>query len=87
MFRGIEFVADRVSKATFDPTLKLHAKIKKHAFARGLICYPGGGTADGTNGDHVLLAPPFIITEAQVGELVEKLGDAVDAALSDVGAA
>ncbi len=85
LFRGIELVADRATKATFDPSLKLHAKIKKHAFEGGLICYPGGGTADGTNGDHILLAPPFTITEDQVDELVRKLGDAVDAALDEAG--
>ncbi|MEX2311919.1 MAG: aspartate aminotransferase family protein, partial [Rhodospirillales bacterium] len=60
LFQGIELVADRATKATFDPELKLHARIKKHAFEAGLICYPGGGTADGRRGDHVLIAPPFI---------------------------
>ena len=83
LFRGIEFVADRVSKAPLDPEFKLHARIKAHAMDRGLICYPGGGTADGVRGDHVLLAPPFIIEEAQIRELVDILGDSIDAALAD----
>ena len=39
----------------------------------GLICYPGSGTIDGRLGDHVLLAPPFIISEDEIGELVDKL--------------
>ncbi|MEZ5823870.1 MAG: aspartate aminotransferase family protein [Geminicoccaceae bacterium] len=86
LFRGIELVADRQSKATFDPSLALHARIKKAAMEEGLICYPMGGTVDGRNGDHVLLAPPFIIDDAQIGELVEKLGRAVDAGLSGVRA-
>src|SRR5262249_31707131 len=60
LFWGIEMVADRASKATFDPAHKLHARIKRAALARGLACYPGGGTVDGINGDHVLLAPPYI---------------------------
>jgi len=85
LFRGIELVVDRSTKEPFDPALKLHAKIKSEAMARGLICYPGGGTVDGTRGDHVLLAPPFIISENEVDELVDKLGGAVDAALAGAG--
>ena len=83
LLRGIELVADRVSKEPLDPKLKLHARIKSHAMDRGLICYPDGGTADGVRGDHVMLAPPFIINEAQIRELVEILGDAIDAALAE----
>jgi len=85
LFLGIELVADRATKAPFDPALKLHARIKSEAMARGLICYPGGGTVDGTRGDHVLLAPPFIISEDEVDELVDKLGGAIDAALAGAG--
>jgi len=84
LFRGIELVAERASKEPFDPGLKVHALIKKHAMKRGLICYPGGGTIDGVRGDHVLLAPPFIIEEPQVRELVDILGDAIEAALEEV---
>ncbi len=49
------------------------------AMARGLLVYPMGGTIDGVRGDHVLLAPPFIVTEGDVDAIVERLGDAVDA--------
>ena len=45
------------------------------------MVYPMGGTIDGVRGDHVLLAPPFIVDEAQLDTIVERLGDAVDAAL------
>ncbi len=83
LFRGIELVADRAAKDPFDPRLNLHARIKAQAMNRGLICYPGGGTADGVRGDHVLLAPPFIIEEAQIRDLVEILGDAIDAAFAE----
>jgi adenosylmethionine-8-amino-7-oxononanoate aminotransferase len=85
LFRGVELVADRGSKAPFAPQLKLHALIKREAMARGLIVYPMGGTIDGVSGDHVLLAPPFIVNGEQVDVIVERLGDAVDAAVASVG--
>ena len=86
LFLGLELVRDRASKEPFDPALKLNAWIKKQAMAHGLVCYPGGGTVDGRKGDHVLLAPPFIIDESHVGEIVDKLSAALDAALADVQA-
>ena len=82
LFQAVELVEDRSTKAPFDPALKLHAKVKKAAMARGLMVYPMGGTIDGTRGDHVLLAPPFIVTEDQVGEIVDRLGSAIDDALA-----
>ena len=84
LFQAIELVADRASKATFDPKHKLHARIKQAAMARGLMVYPMGGTIDGVNGDHVLLAPPFIATEADIDIIVERLGEAVDAAIASL---
>lgn len=83
-FWGVEIVADRASKTPFDPALKLNARIKEAAMERGLMIYPMGGTVDGTAGDHVLLAPPFIVDAATVDTIVERLGDAVDAALGAV---
>ena len=83
LFRGVELVADRDTKEPFDPAFRLHARIKRQAMERGLICYPGGGTADGVRGDHVLLAPPFIVEEPHIAEIVDKLGDAVDAAVGE----
>jgi adenosylmethionine-8-amino-7-oxononanoate aminotransferase len=87
LFRGIELVADRNTKAPFDPGRKLHAAIKKAAMAEGLMCYPMGGTVDGEAGDHILLAPPYIIDEAQIIEIVERLGRAFDKALPQSAAA
>ena len=84
LFRGVELVADRETKATFDPTLRVHARLKKATFEAGLICYPMGGTIDGVQGDHVLLAPPFIISDDEIDELVTKLGSAVEKVLADV---
>lgn len=83
LFQAIELVADRASKEPFDPKLKLHAKIKAAAMARGLLIYPMGGTIDGARGDHVLIAPPFIVDAPLIGQIVETLGAAVDAALAD----
>ena len=82
LFRAIELVEDRDGKRPFDPALKLHARIKQEAMARGLIVYPMGGAIDGVRGDHVLLAPPFIVNPSQIETIVERLGDAVDAALA-----
>jgi len=82
LFMGVELVEDRSTKAPFDPKLKLNAKIKREAMARGLAVYPGGGTIDGVRGDHVLIAPPFIIDAATIDAVVERLGDAIDAAVA-----
>jgi adenosylmethionine-8-amino-7-oxononanoate aminotransferase len=84
LFRGVELVADRGSKQPFAPELKLNAAVKREAMARGLMVYPMGGTIDGVRGDHVLLAPPFIVTREQVDAIVERLGDAVDAAVAAI---
>jgi len=81
LFQALEFVADRETKAPFDPALGVNAKVKKAAFEAGLICYPMGGTVDGRSGDHVLVAPPFIIEDDQITELVDKLEVAVTAAV------
>jgi adenosylmethionine-8-amino-7-oxononanoate aminotransferase len=82
LFQAVELVEDRSSKTPFDPARKLHARVKKAAMARGLMVYPMGGTIDGQRGDHVLLAPPFIVTADQIGEIVDRLGSAIDDALA-----
>ena len=84
LFRGIELVADRASKTPFAPELKVHARFKKQAMAEGLMCYPMGGTLDGQRGDHILLAPPFIIDDGHVEEIVEKLSLTLDAVLTSL---
>jgi adenosylmethionine-8-amino-7-oxononanoate aminotransferase len=80
LFQGVEIVADRGTKEPFNPQRKLNARIKSEAMARGLMVYPMGGTADGARGDHVLLAPPFIVDGDAIDQIVERLGDAIDAA-------
>jgi adenosylmethionine-8-amino-7-oxononanoate aminotransferase len=84
LFWGLEFVADRASKAPFDPARKVHARLKREAMARGLMVYPMGGTLDGKRGDHVLLAPPFIVEEEHLATIAERLRSAVDAAVAAV---
>lgn len=85
LFRGIELVTDRASKTPFEPGLKVHARIKREAMARGLMVYPMGGTIDGVQGDHVLLAPPFIVDTHQIDMIVERVGDAIEAAIDGLG--
>ena len=82
LFRGIELVQERESKKPFDPACGIHRKIKALAFESGLICYPMGGTIDGARGDHILLAPPFIIEDSQIDELVTTLSGAIRGAVS-----
>lgn len=81
LFLGLELVADRETKAPFDASRKVASRIKTAAFEAGLICYPMSGTIDGQSGDHVLLAPPFIISDEQIDELVHKLSGAIDKAV------
>ncbi len=78
LFIGIEIVKNIETKKPFDPNLKVAASIKNAAFEAGLICYPMSGTRDGKWGDHILLAPPFIINENQIIELVNKLSIAIE---------
>ena len=84
LLQGVELVADRGTKEPFDPKLKMHARVKREAMTRGLMVYPMGGTADGTRGDHVLIAPPFIIDDGTIDTIVERLGEAIDAATSQI---
>lgn len=79
---GIELVDDRASKRPFDPALRLHARVKTEGMARGLMTYPMGGTIDGRLGDHILLAPPFIVSDDDLGIIVDRLAAALDAAIA-----
>ncbi|MVA98571.1 aspartate aminotransferase family protein [Nitratireductor sp. CAU 1489] len=85
LFLGLEIVEDRATKAPFDPALKLHARIKQAAMARGLLVYPAGGTIDGARGDHVLVAPPFIVEDQDLDRIADRLGTAIDEAVADRG--
>jgi adenosylmethionine-8-amino-7-oxononanoate aminotransferase len=78
---AMELVADRETKAPFDPALALHERAKVDAFARGLLIYPGGGTIDGRSGDHILLAPPYNVVDNELETIVDLLAETVDAVL------
>lgn len=84
LFCGVELVADRASKEPFDPKLNMNIRVKREALARGLMVYPMGGTADGKRGDHILLAPPFIVDAAAVDTIVDRLGEAIDSATNSI---
>jgi adenosylmethionine-8-amino-7-oxononanoate aminotransferase len=84
LFQAVELVRDRTKLEPFDPKHKLHARIKQQAMTRGLMVYPTGGTIDGARGDHVLLAPPFITNAETIDIIVDRLGDAIDAAIRTV---
>jgi adenosylmethionine-8-amino-7-oxononanoate aminotransferase len=82
LFRGLELVADLATREPFDPALRLHARVKSEAMRAGLCIYPMGGTIDGVRGDHVLLAPPYIIRESEIDEVVARLARAIDVAVA-----
>jgi adenosylmethionine-8-amino-7-oxononanoate aminotransferase len=81
LFLGIELVQDRMTKEPFDPALAMNARIKTAAMEEGLMCYPMGGTIDGKRGDHIIIAPPYIIEDKHIDEIVDKLGAAMDRVL------
>ena len=84
LFRALEFVADRASKRPFDPALRVHARLKAAALAEGLAVYPMGGTIDGTAGDHVVIAPPYIARAEDIDTIVLRLDRAVSATVTDL---
>ncbi|MEX0347896.1 MAG: aspartate aminotransferase family protein [Paracoccaceae bacterium] len=77
LFRGVELVQDRANKTPFDPARGLAGKLKAAAMAEGLISYPMPGTRDGRQGDHVLLAPPFVMSESDAGLIADRLSVAI----------
>jgi len=87
LFIGLELVADRDSKEPFDPKAKLWQRVRRAGFDEGIVCYPTGGCIDGVRGDHVVLAPPFILADAQVDEIVDKLSRSLERAISGAKAA
>jgi adenosylmethionine-8-amino-7-oxononanoate aminotransferase len=84
LFLGLELVAERDTKRPFAASQNLALEIKRAAMAHGLLCYPSKGSADGVQGDHVLLAPPFIATDADLEEIVARLVPALERAFKTV---
>ncbi len=86
LMRALELVEDRADKRPFPAAARLWSRVKAAAMAEGLICYPSGGTADGINGDHVLIAPPYTISAGELDELVRRLDRALSRSLAEIGA-
>ena len=84
LFIGVELVQDRASKAPFDPSHKLNAKVKAQAMNNGLMIYPMGGTIDGRLGDHILLAPPFIASQSDFEQIVDILATSVQQSIEAI---
>lgn len=74
---GIEFVKDQLTKEPFDPAQQVSGLITKSCLDRGIVPYPGTGSADGVRGDHILLAPPLNITKEEIDELFDAFEGAV----------
>ncbi|KAH6877241.1 pyridoxal phosphate-dependent transferase [Thelonectria olida] len=85
LFWGVEFVKDKASKSPFDPKLSFGLRVQQRAFEKGVALYPGAATIDGVRGDHLLLAPPFTVTEEQLGRICRVLREAVEEIESEVG--
>jgi adenosylmethionine-8-amino-7-oxononanoate aminotransferase len=79
LMAGVEFVRNKHTKEAFPVEYQFGKRVFEEAFARGLVVFAGSGTVDGVAGDHILLAPPFIITETQVDDLVRILDEAITA--------
>lgn len=73
MLWGVEFVADRNTKEPFSPGIHFNRRVGDLAFDRGVIFYPGSGSVDGVRGDHLLIAPPFVISKEEIDEMVSVL--------------
>lgn len=86
-FRALEFVQDRDAKMPFTPMVQFSERLKRKALDLGLAIYPNGGTIDGIRGDHVIIAPPFNVTVAEIEKIADLLADAVNATLADMSQA
>lgn len=82
LFMSLEFVSDRKTKEPLDPEKQFASRLKAVALEEGLVCYPMGGLVSGLAGDHVMLAPPFVINESHIAEIVEKLESAIGRTLT-----
>jgi adenosylmethionine-8-amino-7-oxononanoate aminotransferase len=80
----VELVADRATRRPFPRAAHLIEAVMAHSRANGLLLYHGTGNADGTNGDTILLGPPFVITDAELDKIAEILGEAVERATAEV---
>jgi hypothetical protein len=83
LFQALELVEDRDTRQPFARALRIAERIRTAALRNGLVCYPSSGTADGERGDHVLLAPPHIVDDRHIDEIVDKLDTALGQVLEE----
>ena len=83
-FQAVELVKDPETREPFPADLQVHLRVRQAALARGLICYPVNGNVDGKCGDHVILAPPYNVTRAELEDIAGRLGEAVRAVIVEV---
>ena len=82
---GLELVADRDTRRSFPRSARLIEKVMAHARTDGLLLYHGTGNEDGTNGDTILLGPPFVVTDTEMATIADVVGRAVERAAAEVG--
>lgn len=87
LFWALEFVADKDERAPFPAHCRISDRLRHHALEAGLAIYPSSGTVDGRVGDHVIIAPPFIVTAADVEEIIERLQVGVEKTFHEVDTA
>jgi adenosylmethionine-8-amino-7-oxononanoate aminotransferase len=78
---GVELVADRETRAAFPRADRVTEGVLRAARANGLLLYSGTGLADGTNGDAILIGPPFVVTDAELEQIADGLAGAIDATI------
>ena len=81
LFWTVELVRNKADKAPFPASAKLAPRVQKAALDLGLMCYPAQGCADGSNGDHVLLAPAYTSTPEEIAQIVDLVAEAIETAL------
>ena len=79
---GIELVADRETREPFPRSDRVAERVVRAARDRGLLLYSGTGLADGTNGDGILLGPPFVVTDAELASIADGVAAAIDGVLA-----
>jgi adenosylmethionine-8-amino-7-oxononanoate aminotransferase len=77
---GVELVADRETRTPFPRGDRLTERIVRAAREAGLLLYSGTGLADGTNGDAILLGPPFVVTDDELVRIADGLAGAIETA-------
>jgi adenosylmethionine-8-amino-7-oxononanoate aminotransferase len=77
LLRGVEFVSEKESKRPFDPELNCASRVTAAALRRGVLVYPIQGCVDGVSGDHLLIAPPAVISAEHIDWAVGQLAEAI----------